>query len=488
MMNNPLAAIIASERAYAALPYTESGTNVQRFSDAVNAAGLAGCQGQAWCATYQFAVELETVGKTQALKNWHMTGGYVGYSCFDTYRVFERVGKVGKVPKVGALVIFKRSHMGRVLSVDGGTFECGEGNTSNRQFDRDGDCCAVKTYRADDAGIKGFCYIDYKETELTPTDVVRQAAQCYTLAHNGHYRYGDSHALPPTSDGIISCERLIALMCWRMGYVNQPRGGITVLNMERFLLSWGWVKITTPTPKAGDIVLMRATGTSAPTAAWHTFVVASVNANGTINKYDMGSQTRIDSKQPFTGVPLDEWSNREFYCIFRVTSDEYVFTPSALTSGDTNNSAYLATEILKARGYKGIYDRKKQKELELNFRWTIGDMAAAAQAQADRMKRGVRVNAVCGEINAAFWFDLLGMLPFKAVELPTRETKGLSVLLCQEILRARGILGADGQPLKLDREWGQNTAHAVRQYQAARKLPVTGIVDVKTWADMVNIV
>ena len=68
------------------------------------------------------------------------------------------------MPKIGALVIFRQSHMGRVLSVDSKnkTFECGEGNTSNRKYERNGDSCAVKTYSWNDSKIKSFCYIDYE--------------------------------------------------------------------------------------------------------------------------------------------------------------------------------------------------------------------------------------------------------------------------------------------------------------------------------------
>ena len=121
--------IIEKERYYASIPYTEVGsTNHQKFSDIVNNAGLMGCQDQAWCATYQFALELEEFGKAQALKNWNMTSSnYCGYNVFSTEAKFPS-SKKGKTPKIGALVIFKQSHMGRVLSINSSakTFECGE--------------------------------------------------------------------------------------------------------------------------------------------------------------------------------------------------------------------------------------------------------------------------------------------------------------------------------------------------------------------------
>lgn len=163
--------IIKKEREYGNLPYMETGTNHQKFSTVVSKAGLAGCQDQPWCATYQFAMEVEEFGKKEALKHWNMTEkNYCGYSCFSTEAMFRAAGKLGSTPKIGALVIFRQSHMGRVLSIDNKnkTFECGEGNTSNKKYERNGDSCAVKTYSWTDRKIKSFCYIDYgteKETE-----------------------------------------------------------------------------------------------------------------------------------------------------------------------------------------------------------------------------------------------------------------------------------------------------------------------------------
>lgn len=139
--------------------------NYTKYSRDVNNAGLAGCQGQAWCATYQFWLELKEFGKEKALKLWHMEKKYVGYNCFATYDAFKAAGKVSTVPKLGALVIFKRSHMARVtwISEDGKTFGTNEGNTSAKKYDRNGGQVAKKSYSVDDDEIKGFCIIDYEE-------------------------------------------------------------------------------------------------------------------------------------------------------------------------------------------------------------------------------------------------------------------------------------------------------------------------------------
>ena len=140
--------------------------NYTKYSRDVNDAGLRGCQGQAWCATSAFWLDLKTFGVDKALQLWSMNRStYVGYSCFSTYNVFAVCGKVGKTPKLGALVVFTFSLRGRVLRIytqNGITyFDCWEGNTSSNLNDRNGGMVKIKKRRADDPTIKGFCYIDY---------------------------------------------------------------------------------------------------------------------------------------------------------------------------------------------------------------------------------------------------------------------------------------------------------------------------------------
>ena len=66
---------------------------------------------------------------------------------------------------------------------------------------------------------------------------------------------------------------------------------------------------------------------------------------------------------------------------------------------------------------------------------------------------------------------------------------GLSVLLLQEILIARGFKGKDGKALSLDRSAGENTIYALKQYQKSRNgvLEVDGICGTNTWKDLIAI-
>lgn len=67
--------------------------------------------------------------------------------------------------------------------------------------------------------------------------------------------------------------------------------------------------------------------------------------------------------------------------------------------------------------------------------------------------------------------------------------KNTSVLLLQEILRARGFKGKDKKELKLDWEAGENTIYALKEYQKSRKgvLEADGICGTNTWKDLIAI-
>lgn len=67
--------------------------------------------------------------------------------------------------------------------------------------------------------------------------------------------------------------------------------------------------------------------------------------------------------------------------------------------------------------------------------------------------------------------------------------KNTSVLLLQEILRARGFKGKDGKALKLTWTADANTIYALKAYQESRKevLEVDGICGSATWKDLIAI-
>ena len=164
---------------------------------------------------------------------------------------------------------------------------------------------------------------------FTQLDLRKAVNKVYMMAHNSHYRYGDSHAMPPCSDGVISCDRLIARALWDLGYHDQPYKngstcGMTVCDMDTYLLEKGWRKVLkTMYLTHGDVVLMSPTSKT-PTqgskidASWHTFLIDQFYSKNKIWKYDTGSQQKIQQNQPFINVPLNEWGiSKSFYAAYR---------------------------------------------------------------------------------------------------------------------------------------------------------------------------
>lgn len=140
--------------------------NYTKYARDVNEAGLMGCQGQPWCCTFQFWMDMKEFGTEKALEYWNMDKkNYVGYNCFSTYNIFKKAGKVGMTPKLGAVVIFNFSHAGRVVRIYSQNgqkwWDCLEGNTSSDLSDRNGGQVKIKTRPWNDSSVKGFCYIDY---------------------------------------------------------------------------------------------------------------------------------------------------------------------------------------------------------------------------------------------------------------------------------------------------------------------------------------
>ena len=134
-------------------------------------------------------------------------------------------------------------------------------------------------------------------------------------AKNHNYHYGNSHAKPPTSDGIISCDRLISKALWDIGYTDQDAGGVVVAEMESYLLSRGWKKSTNIQDcKYGSVVLVGPNGVNG--APSHAFVCVGYNpSTGVMQTYDEGAEWRIYANQPFTTT---DWTQSRIYGIYNM--------------------------------------------------------------------------------------------------------------------------------------------------------------------------
>ena len=65
-------------------------------------------------------------------------------------------------------------------------------------------------------------------------------------------------------------------------------------------------------------------------------------------------------------------------------------------------------------------------------------------------------------------------------------SQGEQVKTLQRLLNAMGYTGEKGRTLAVDGSAGKNTTHAVKSYQAAKKLAADGVVGAKTWRSILG--
>lgn len=141
--------------------------NYTKFARDVDSWGQPGCQGQPWCAEYQFWKLAKVLGITKALQI--MGGGF--YNCVSITNWAKKNGTWHSTPKDGALVIFRDgSHIGSVRSYSNTYIYTNEGNTSSAAgVIANGGSCRNKRYLRSDPVIDGYVWIDWGE-EKTVTE------------------------------------------------------------------------------------------------------------------------------------------------------------------------------------------------------------------------------------------------------------------------------------------------------------------------------
>ena len=133
--------------------------NYTKFARDVSSWGQPGCQGQPWCAVYQFWKLVKVFGLKKALQI--MGGGF--YNCQSVTRHAKENGTWKKTPKKGALIIFRNgAHIGSVRTYDTKYVYTNEGNTSSAAgVVANGGSCRNKKYKLTDSAIDGYVWIDY---------------------------------------------------------------------------------------------------------------------------------------------------------------------------------------------------------------------------------------------------------------------------------------------------------------------------------------
>ena len=337
----------------------------------------------------------------------------------------------------------------------------------------------------------------------------RNAVQAtYEYAHNNCHYDPTDQSYPVGSDGKMDCTGLVLRSLWMLGYVNRP---LNCDEMDALMPQFGFKKST----DVNDIFRHSVCVVQWVLPQWvgsnhvhHTYVAIGGNSDGTINKFDTGSDPRIDAHQPYTHVQIDEWGGK--YClkhiwylddeeeeqkpesndgvyisILRSNSMSKLFKLKQVGKGDKGVEVLLLQEILKARKlYTGGLDRIFGSKTE----------EAVKKYQQSRIDAGAKLGKADGICGKKTWSDILGITDgntFKVRQITTGD-KGLDVLLLQEILMARGLYTGG-----LDRAFGKKTYDALVKYQQTRieagadiggsDGKPDGICGVGTWNDLMSL-
>ena len=160
--------------------------NYTKYAQDVNNWGKMGCQGQPWCAVYQFWICVNVHGLEKALEI--MGNGF--YNCNSVKAHAKAKGTWHSTPKLGALVIFRNgAHVGRVTKVMDDMIYTNEGNTSagkTNNVEVNGGCVAEKVYTRNYSGIDGYVWIDYG-TEPVETEMQWKATGTATATVDNLY-------------------------------------------------------------------------------------------------------------------------------------------------------------------------------------------------------------------------------------------------------------------------------------------------------------
>lgn len=159
--------------------------NYTKFARDVDSWGQPGCQGQPWCAEYQFWKLAKVLGITKALQI--MGGGF--YNCVSITNWAKKNGTWHSTPKDGSLVIFRDgSHIGSVRSYSNAYIYTNEGNTSSAAgVIANGGSCRNKRYLRSDPVIDGYIWITW-EDEKTSTETWKATGTATSTVDDLHIR------------------------------------------------------------------------------------------------------------------------------------------------------------------------------------------------------------------------------------------------------------------------------------------------------------
>ena len=157
---------------------------------------------------------------------------------------------------------------------------------------------------------------------LNSSKMVYEARKIADYIYKHDYNYGNASVNPATAwkddncERLVSCDRFVGWVLYNVGYTEgHPSYGFT-WEMIPFLREQGFKEIKNEADvRAGDIVFVGTENDKEP--YHHVYLCAGPAGDGLWYRYDMGSDRRIDSVQPFS-EPISYYPERQFCAAFRI--------------------------------------------------------------------------------------------------------------------------------------------------------------------------
>lgn len=164
--------------------------------------------------------------------------------------------------------------------------------------------------------------------KMTLANMEAHIVRAYKYAYaNCHYGRTDTHYPPgePTTDGkrVLDCVGLIYRALWTMGRLAKM---LNIDQLQDLCIANGLKKSTDINDawRRHGIVCFQDRNNAGTQHINHVFYTLGGTSIDNISKYDLGSDPRMRSVQPFQGVPVNEWPGIKcFLCMFYI--DEKVF-------------------------------------------------------------------------------------------------------------------------------------------------------------------
>lgn len=169
----------------------------------------------------------------------------------------------------------------------------------------------------------GLSQYDREDKTMTKVKVTTAALdehvkRAYEYAHaHCHYAPTD-RVFPPFADEAADCAGLLLRAAYTMGYNN---GRKNINQVPEVCEAMGLVKSTDPNDawRHHGVVCMQDKHLTGTAHVSHVYYSLGGSGLDRISKFDLGSDRRIKCKQPYTGVPVNEWANdRNFLCVYYV--------------------------------------------------------------------------------------------------------------------------------------------------------------------------